>query len=272
MATPRATETQKATLLDYLNRAKIPLIALFLLLIVALIAFFIVMVVDQSRSEDAIEQIYGIETTLRELLGDSILSSSELPLVGEYGDGVTPDGELLSVDDSNAQQTSEADDNTKQIETLKQELKDVITTYPRQYGSIRARYLLAITAWDTEDYEEAFQYFDDIVTNFPSNYLAVLSRNAAPVALEELGRQEEALEYYQSLLEIDSSELYAPNATKFAIGRLLDSLGRKEEAYSQFEQLYIDDGSSIYAELAKTRMISLRDYAPEKDSPTETEE
>lgn len=262
----KTNEKKRETFLGFLNRIRVLLVVLFSLLIISIIAFFVIMEINRTRSERAIAQVYTIETELQELNPDE-RNQEELPLIGAV---VDEDGNLVEQED-------DADDAiVKQAERSKAELiaalKDTVDEYPRQYGGIRARYLIAQSAWKEKNYGEAFEYFDQIIRDFFSSHFIEMAYLGAAAALEALDRLEDALTYYQEGLE-ELPDALTKSRMQFSIGRLHDTLGNTEEAYTQFEQLFNNDNSSIYGKLAKTRILALqKDTDLQSDTASDDDE
>ncbi len=243
MAEKKTKDTQRETFVDFLNRMRIPLIILFVVFIISIIAFFVIMEINRDRAERAIVRTHAVEARLADL------------------------------DDADPEATSDGDDSDSLSprEEIVADLQAIISDFPRQYGAIRARYLLAQLAWKDKEYSEAFEYFDQIIRNFASSHLLENAYLGAAAALEELDQLENALSYYQEGLENIEKPL-AESHFRFSIGRLYDTLGEAEKAYAEFEQLFANDNSSLYGTLAKSRMIELQELLSSENDPQTQEE
>lgn len=207
---------------DFLQKARIPLLALLIAAIAVLIGYFV---------------WHGWQARAREK--SALLSEKAQDLHQEW----------IYEQEEGAK---------KKLETeLADLLQHIFKKYPRQYAAQRARLIEADLAYRARDWAKAAAAYQALASGFPRSYLAPLSLLYSGACYEELGDGKKALEAYERIRARYRDSYLMPQVL-FASGRLLESDGDfagASKAYTQLEESHPD---SNWTKLARNRIIDLK--------------
>lgn len=121
---------------------------------------------------------------------------------------------------------------------------------------LRANMLIAEIKFSQKNYEEARAAWLKAISAKGNNYTTSLCYYNAAVCSENLNDSESAASYYKSASE-DEDFLLVDHAL-FSLARVNETTKKYEDAKSAYEKLSTLHSSSSWAQLAKTRLIALK--------------
>lgn len=121
---------------------------------------------------------------------------------------------------------------------------------------LRANMLIAEIKFSQKNYEEARAAWLKAISAKGNNYTTSLCYYNAAVCSENLNDSESAASYYKSASE-DEDFLLVDHAL-FSLARVNETAKKYEDAKSAYEKLSTLHSSSSWAQLAKTRLIALK--------------
>ena len=120
----------------------------------------------------------------------------------------------------------------------------------------RANMFCADVAFRDEKYEDSANYWKEAAAKAKKTYIAPLAYFNAAVCYENLGNKDLAAENYK--LAADDEEFVMRAHAIFSYGRVLESKGDYAGAIAAYNDVNDKFASSSWANLAKTRLISLK--------------
>ena len=125
------------------------------------------------------------------------------------------------------------------------------------YASLKAKYLLGLYYYNTEDWTNALSYFEQVVNEGGDTYLVSLSMMNAAASAENAGDTDTALSYYNRVWDTYATE--APESPKalFNSARIYEQTGDTGLAVATYSQLRDEFTTSEYAALAEARLLVL---------------
>ncbi|MFP4429802.1 MAG: tetratricopeptide repeat protein [Spirochaetaceae bacterium] len=213
-------------LIEALSRYRKPLIWGMAILVVALIATFAYLEVQQRRAEEALTRVEEAEDLYQSWV------------------------DALEDDDSAA-----AEDIRVELETITQE---VLAKYPRKYAANRARFLQGEIYRQLEDWVSAGEAYRETAETFPRSHLASVSLYNAGAAFEEAGELDSATESFQEIEDRfgESPSPLVPQAV-FSLGRIAEENGDFAGAEEHYQRLVENHPGSSWTSLARSRIILL---------------
>lgn len=222
----KAEGSLSSKLIATLSRYRKPLTWGLGIFVVALIATFGYLEIQQRRSEAALARIEEAEE-----------------LYESWVDALESEDDELSEDLRT--QTEEA-------------LQDVLRRYPRKYAANRALFLQGQILWELGDWSAAAESFRSTADSFPESHLASVSLYNAATAFEEAGNLEGAVDSLDRLVEEFDGEPtpLVPQAI-FSLGRIAENQEDFSQANQHYQQLVADHPGSSWTSLARSRIILL---------------
>lgn len=213
-------------LIEALSRYRKPLIWGMAIFVVALIATFAYLEIQQRRAEEALARIEEAEN-----------------LYQSWVDALEDDDAAVS------------EEIRVELETA---IQDVLRRYPRKYAANRARFLQAEIYWRLEDWVTAAESYRETAEAFPRSHLASVSLYNAGAAFEEAGDLESATESFEELSAEfgDSPSPLVPQAV-FSLGRIAEETGDFAGAGEHYQRLVENHPGSSWTSLARSRIILL---------------
>jgi len=127
------------------------------------------------------------------------------------------------------------------------------------YAAGKAWAMIAGIHGQKKDWPAAEQAWTSSAKAAKKNYLAPIAFFNAAAAAEEQGRTTEAIEYYTSSLASSADFAAAPRA-QFAIGRLQESLGNNSAAIEAYRAVITNwSYDNVWPNLAHSRIIALEE-------------
>ena len=132
------------------------------------------------------------------------------------------------------------------------------SAYTKKGGIVgaRANMFCADVAFRDEKYEDSANYWKEAAAKAKKTYIAPLAYFNAAVCYENLGNKDLAAENYK--LAADDEEFVMRAHAIFSYGRVLESKGDYAGAIAAYNDVNDKFASSSWANLAKTRLISLK--------------
>lgn len=213
------------SLIEALSRYRKPLIWGMAIFVVALIATFAYLEIQQRRAEEALARIEEAE--------DLYQSWVDAP---EDDETVA---EVIRVE-------------------LESVIQDVLRRYPRKYAANRARFLQGEIYRQLEDWVTAGEAYRETAETFPRSHLASVSLYNAGAAFEEAGELESATASFQEIADRfgDSPSPLVPQAV-FSLGRIAEENGDFAVAREHYQRLVENHPGSSWTSLARSRIILL---------------
>ncbi|MGA2378294.1 MAG: tetratricopeptide repeat protein [Spirochaetia bacterium] len=137
------------------------------------------------------------------------------------------------------------------------QLGNLISRYPRQYGGQRGLLLRADASYEKKSWDSALKDYETLAARFPKSYLAPISLFGAAVCYEEKGDTDNALKLYVQASGSYKDSVVAPRAL-FDSGRLYEAKSdwtNAQKAYQSMDGLY---AQSMWTRLAKNRLVELK--------------
>ena len=120
----------------------------------------------------------------------------------------------------------------------------------------RANMFCAELTFRQEKYEESANYWKDAAAKAKKSYIAPIAYFNLAVCYENLGKTDSALENYK--LAADNKDFVMKTHAKFSYARILESKGDYAAASEAYKDLTDNFPSDSWANLAKSRLISLK--------------
>lgn len=213
-------------LIDTLSRYRKPLIWGMAIFVVALIATFAYLEIQQRRAEESLARIEEAEG-----LYESWVDAREA------GEDEAAEGIRVNLD------------------TV---IQDVLRRYPRKYAANRALFLQGEMYRHMEDWVTAGESYRQTAETFPRSHLASVSLYNAGAAFEEAGNLPAATESFEELIDrfSTSPSPLVPRAL-FSLGRIAEEEGDSAVAQGHYQQLVENHPGSSWTSLARSRIILL---------------
>lgn len=240
-----AEKVQKESFADRLNaslaKSSKAIGAVFVAIMVVLVAVIVISNVKARATRNGIEQIEAITS--------SLTKESEIP-----------------AEDDNAELTEE-EKVAKEAETEAKKAEEKVarqTTALEQLSSlssksgivgVRANMLIADIKFDQKKYDEARDAYVKAAEGKKA-YTAALNYFNAGVCSEELGDNDSALKYYKSASE--DSDFVLVDHVLFSLGRVYEAKSDFENAKSTYKKLNDLHPTTSWGQLAKSRLIALK--------------
>lgn len=225
MIRPQEQETisLKDRIISFLQRTRLVFLVILIAIAVGLIGFVVANEIRRGRVQESVAVVEDLQDRYDEWL-----------------DGLTADG-------------AEADE-PETTAGLREDLSELIATYPRLYAAQRARFLLGEMAFELEEWEDAALEYELLAEGFPRSHLAPIALANAAAAFEESGELERAIEFNRRVLDLEEDVPQKPRAL-FSLGRLHEELEDFENARTFYEDLLNDYAGSGWTNLARNRII-----------------
>ena len=120
----------------------------------------------------------------------------------------------------------------------------------------RANMFCAELAFRQEKYEDSANYWKEAAAKAKKTYIAPIAYFNLAVCYENLGNVDSALENYK--LAADNKEFVMKTHAKFSYARILETKGDFTAAAEAYKDLTDNFPSDSWANLAKSRLISLK--------------
>ena len=132
------------------------------------------------------------------------------------------------------------------------------SAYTKKGGIVgaRANMFCADVAFRDEKYEDSANYWKEAAAKAKKTYIAPIAYFNLGVCYENLGNKDLAAENYK--LAADDEEFVMRAHAIFSYGRVLESKGDYAGAIAAYNDVNDKFASSSWANLAKTRLISLK--------------
>jgi tetratricopeptide (TPR) repeat protein len=142
-------------------------------------------------------------------------------------------------------------------EELRAAISELIDEYPRDYGALRARFVLGGIEWQLENWSEAYDAFLAVAEEHRPNYLTAPALFSAAAAAENMGDAEAARELYGRVADGDLT----PNSERahalFNLGRLAEAAEDTSLALEYYNRLVDEHAGSNWTSLGRNRIIWL---------------
>ena len=152
-----------------------------------------------------------------------------------------------------AKDLSESDISSRQSKAL-EELSAL--TEKKGVVGLRANMLVAEIKFAQKNYEDARAAWLKAVSAKGKNYTTSLCYYNAAVCSESLNDTDGAISYYKAASEDD--EFLLIDHALFSLARVNESVGKFEDAKAAYDKLISLHASSSWAQIAKSRLITLK--------------
>lgn len=122
-------------------------------------------------------------------------------------------------------------------------------------GGVRANMFAAELSFSKEDFASALTYWNAAVSKGKKAYTSPLCFYNMGVCAEELGNFAEAAGYYKEAADTDGFIL--KSHAMFSLGRVYETLNDKDSALEAYNALVNESPDDTWAKLAKTRVLAL---------------
>ncbi len=219
MADKAENQTSSLKLNSFLEKKKKGLLGLLIALIVCLAAYIVISAVNNNIKEKNLAEIEEISYTLTH--DSASLDESEL--------------------------------NARRIDAI-----DNLAVYAKKGGIVgaRANYLCAELTYQQKKYSESAEYWKETAKKAKKSYLAPIAYFNLAACNEELGQTDEAAANYK--LAADSKDFVMREHAMFSYARVMETKGDYTEASAVYTELYDKYSDSEWANLAKSRLIALK--------------
>lgn len=219
MAEKKEKQTAETKLNSFMEKNRKPFIAVFCVVVVALVALVVFEIVKANNVSKNVAAI------------DSI--SYEL----------TKDGSDLSEEDVAARCAA---------------CLEKVTPYTKKGGiaGIRANLLAGEVSYMTKDYAAAISYYKAAIEKGKKAYTAPIANYNLGSCYEATGDSDSAAAAYKAASE--TKDFVLATHAAFSYGRVLETAGKYSEACEAYQKLCDEHSSDSWADLAKTRIISLK--------------
>jgi tetratricopeptide (TPR) repeat protein len=154
-----------------------------------------------------------------------------------------------------------SDEDSAERQAIEEELRTAITEliaeYPRDYGALRARFVLGSLEWQLENWSEAYDAFLAVAEEHRPNYLTAPALFSAAAAAENMGENDRARELYGRVADGDLT----PNSERahalFNLGRLAEAGDDTTLALEYYNRLVDEHAGSNWTSLGRNRIIWL---------------
>ncbi len=213
------TETFSEKLMRTLHRIRLPLLIGTIVFILVLVGVLVFVEVSNARSQRAILTVEDIQEDL-----------------DDWEDN-DKDPEVLA--------------------TIKQDLQNVVEKYPREYGTLRAMFMLGNIAWEQEEYAESSEMFLKLSKTFPNSHLTPTALYNAASAQQNNDDDDGAYRSLEQIVQNYPDSIVTPQSL-FSLARISEQKSEYMRALEQYQELIDDYPSSKWAQIAHTRKIQLR--------------
>ena len=134
----------------------------------------------------------------------------------------------------------------------------IIENYPTLYAAQRAYFVKATFFFEQQEYSKAVTNFIELVSKFPDSYLAPISLVNAAVAFEENGEIQKAIEQYEKLVNSYKETFPGTPEALFSLGRLYEKAEEFTSAFEAYSDIEDTFPSSNWTKLARNRIIKLK--------------
>jgi tetratricopeptide (TPR) repeat protein len=142
-------------------------------------------------------------------------------------------------------------------EELRAAIADLIDEYPRDYGALRARFVLGGLEWQLENWNAAYEAFLAVAEEHRPNYLTATALFSAAAAAENMGDVDRARELYGRVADGDLTPNTERAHALFNLGRLAEADGDATLALEYYNRLVDDHTGSNWTSLGRNRIIWL---------------
>ncbi len=140
---------------------------------------------------------------------------------------------------------------------LREEITQVIEEYPRTYGSLRARMILAELEWEQENWDAAQDAYMAVVNEHPQNHLTGPALFSAAAAAEQTDDLTRAREIYGMILDGAGDPTTEVAHALFNLGRIAEAENDVGLALEYYNRLIDDHSASNWTNLGRNRIIWL---------------
>ena len=213
-------------LIEALSRYRKPLVWGLAFLVVALVATFAYLEIQQRRADEALAQMEEAEALYE-----------------------------AWVDTRETEEDAAAEEIRSELET---DIGEILRRYPRKYAANRARFLQGEIYWELGDWVSAGEWYQETAESFPRSHLASVSLYNAGAAYEEAEDLDAATESLRMLVDrfAGSPSPLVPQAV-FALGRIAEAQQDFSAAQERYQELVESHPGSNWTSLARNRIILL---------------
>lgn len=223
---------------DFLASNRKIVLALFIVIIVAVIGTITWFFVSENSRKTSVTQVERVIYDLEEFRQEDKAKNSE------------------SSEDSASDKEKKVSDAVKEKEDKSiEELKLLGAKYAHSYAGFRANIVIAEIYFQRKMYEDALMFYELAAASVKNSYTEGLSYFNAAACADEMGDNEKALSYYEKASKVETFPL-VPRAI-FNAGRLYEALSKNDEAIASYNKLLEKYPQNEWALLAKSRIIVL---------------
>ncbi len=121
---------------------------------------------------------------------------------------------------------------------------------------VRANMLAADVAFQKKDFGTALGYYEAASSLGTSYYTSPICKYNSAVCCEELGKKEDAVRFYEEAASADY--FYLATHAAFNVGRVNEELGAYDKAEQAYQKIVETIANDVWANLAQSRLIALK--------------
>ncbi|MFO8041618.1 MAG: tetratricopeptide repeat protein [Alkalispirochaeta sp.] len=161
---------------------------------------------------------------------------------------------------------ADSEDASVAQEDVREAVSQLIDEYPRTYGALRARMILAELEWQLENWEAAQDAYMAVVDEHGRNHLTGPALFSAAAAAEEAGNLDRARELYGRVADGEGDPTTEVPHALFNLGRIAELQSDQALAIEYYNRLIDDHSSSNWTNLGRNRIIWLTSQGAGADS------
>jgi tetratricopeptide (TPR) repeat protein len=151
-------------------------------------------------------------------------------------------------------------------EEIRQTINEIIDQYPRTYGALRARMILAELEWGLENWQAAHDAYMAVVEEHDRNHLTGPALFSAAAAAEETEDLDRARELYGRIVDGDGAPTAEVPHALFNLGRIAEAQADIDLALEYYNRLIDEHDGSNWTNLGRNRIIWLTSQGAGADS------
>ncbi|MEX2444544.1 MAG: tetratricopeptide repeat protein [Alkalispirochaeta sp.] len=160
----------------------------------------------------------------------------------------------------------ESDDSGQVEEDLRDGIAQIVDEYPRTYGALRARMILAELEWTLENWEAAHDAYMAVVEEHRQNHLTGPALFSAAAAAEQIDDLDRARELYGRIVDGQGDPTAEVSHALFNLGRIAEAQSDVNLALEYYNRLIDEHSESNWTNLGRNRIIWLTSQGAGADS------
>ena len=188
---------------------------------------------------------------------DAVLAAEEVQdLWTQYQEEIAADAP--TGDAEAGENDTDTDDAAAATEdALRAAIDNTLDRYPRTYGALRSRFILAELEWSKEDFQAAYDAYLAVANEHDTNHLTAPAIMSAAAAAERLDDSDQARELYGRIASGEATPNAEVARALFNLGRLAEAAGEPDLALEYYNRLADEYGDSNWTNLGRNRIIWL---------------